>query len=179
MKLHIADALFRQTPPNKLYRRSTIGNVRFPVGKHIDDEFWTYQVIANANKLARTTCTMYAYRQQTGSVMHRAFALSRLQAVDAKCQRLEFVQEKFPEFVSDAKVNLWFTCLYMGQMSLLNLGKDDQKIAHEKLLAALKKYPLTSDDKKSIPAKQRVWAALSDISFITTCKLRNCLKIGI
>ena len=55
MRLHVADSLFRQTPPNKLYRRSTIGEIRFPVGTRIDDEFWTYQVIANARKLVHTS----------------------------------------------------------------------------------------------------------------------------
>lgn len=179
MKLHIADSLFRQTPPNKLYRRSTIGKIRFPVGNRIDDEFWTYRVIANARKLVHTSCNMYAYRQQSGSVMHLSFSLPRLQAVDAKCQRLMLLQEKFPELVSQARINLWYTCLYMGQMSLLHMGKDEKKQAFEKLYSTRRKYPLTNDDKRSMPLKQRIWAFLSELSFATACKLRNCLKVGI
>lgn len=179
MKLHVADSLFRQTPPNKLYRRSTIGKIRFPVGNRIDDEFWTYRVIANARKLAHTSCKMYAYRQQPGSVMHLAFSLPRLQAMDAKCQRLELLQERFPELLSLARTNLWYTCLYMGQMSLLHMDKDERKQAFDKLYAARKNYPLTRNDKRSLPLKQRVWAILSDLSFITACKLRNRLKVGI
>lgn len=179
MKLHIADTLFRQTPPNKLYRRSTIGNTRFPVGNRIDDEFWTYRVIANARKLVWTSCKMYAYRQQPESVMHLSFSLPRLQAVDAKCQRLELLKERFPNLVSHARINLWYTCLYMGQMSLLHMGDKDQKTAFDKLLAVEKQYPLINEDKRSLPLKQRLWAILSDISFTTVCKLRNCLKIGI
>ena len=179
MKLHIADSLFRQTPPNKLYRRSTIGKIRFPVGNRIDDEFWTYRVIANARKLVHTSCKMYAYRQQPGSVMHLSFSLPRLQAVDAKCQRLILLQEKFPELVPRARINLWYTCLYMGQMSLVHMDNEERKQAFEKLYAARKNYPLTNDEKRSLPLKQRVWAILSDLSFVTACKLRNCLKVGI
>lgn len=179
MKLHIADSLFRQTPPNKLYRRSTIRDVRFPVGNRIDDEFFTYRVIANARKLARTSCNMYAYRQRLGSVMHLSFSMPRLQAVDAKCQRLELLKEHFPNLVSPARVNLWYTCLYMGQMSLLHMDRGEQQKAFEKLTVARMQYPLTNEDKRTLPLKQKVWAILTDISFTTACRLRNSLKIGI
>ena len=179
MKLHISDSLFRQTPPNKLYRRSTIGDVRFPVGMRIDDEFFTYRVIANARKLVRTSCNMYAYRQQADSVMHQSFSLTRLQAVDAKCQRLELLKERFPQLVSNARINLWYTCLYMGQMSLLHMNRKDQQTAFDRLAAVRKQYPLTNEDKRSLSQKQKVWAILSDISFTTACRLRNSLKMGI
>ena len=179
MQLHISDSLFRQTPPNKLYRRSTIGEIRFPVGKRIDDEFWTYRVIANARKLVHTSCKMYAYRQQPGSVMHLAFSLQRLQAVDAKCQRLGLLQERFPELVPLARINLWYTCLYMGQMSLLHMDKAQQAEAFEILYSAMRHYPLTSKDMSRLPLKQRVWLVLSEISFPAACKLRNSLKICI
>ena len=179
MELHISDTLFRQTPPNKLYRRSTIGDIRFPVGNRIDDEFFTYRVIANARKLVRTSCNMYAYRQQPGSVMHLSFSMPRLQAVDAKCQRLKLLKEHFPRLASHARINLWYTCLYMGQMSLLHMNEEEQHTAFEKLSAAQAQYPLTNKDKRSLPLKQRLWTFFSDISFAGTCKLRNSLKIGI
>ena len=179
MKLHIEDSLFRQTPPNKLYRRSALGQIRFPVGNRIDDEFFTYRVIANARKLVHTSCNMYAYRQQPGSVMHLSFSLPRLQAVDAKCQRLELLKERFPSLVSHARINLWYTCLYMGQMSLLHMNGTDQQTAFDRLAIARAQYPLTNEDKRMLPPKQKVWAVLSDISFITACRLRNRLKLGI
>lgn len=179
LSYHINDTLFRQIIWNKLYRNQTIDNIRFPVGNRIDDEFWTYRVIANARKLVHTSCKMYAYRQQPESVMHRSFSLHRFQAVDAKCQRLKLLQERFPELLSRARINLWYTCLYMGQMSLLHMRADEQAKAFEKLYVTRKQYPLTNNDKRSLPLKQRVWAILSDVSFTTACKLRNCLKIGI
>lgn len=179
LSYHINDTLFRQIIWNKLYRNQTIDNIRFPVGNRIDDEFWTYRVIANARKLVHTSCNMYAYRQQPESVMHCSFSLHRLQAVDAKCQRLKLLQERFPELLSQARINLWYTCLYMGQMSLLHMRADEQAKAFEKLYVTRKQYPLTNNDKRSLPLKQRVWAILSDVSFATACKLRNCLKIGV
>ena len=179
LSYHINDTLFRQIIWNKLYRNQTIDNIRFPVGNRIDDEFWTYRVIANARKLVHTSCNMYAYRQQPESVMHCSFSLHRLQAVDAKCQRLKLLQERFPELLSQARINLWYTCLYMGQMSLLHMRADEQAKVFEKLYVTRKQYPLTNNDKRSLPLKQRVWAILSDVSFVTACKLRNCLKMGV
>lgn len=179
MAHHIRDRIFRQTPPNKLYRRATVGDIRFPVGNRIDDEFFTYRVIARCRRLAHSDRRMYAYRQQPGSVMHLSFALSRLQAVDAKEQRLELLEQQFPELVPLAKTNLWYTCLYQGQMALRHLNETDRKTAFGKLKSALDRHPLTSADRKTLPLKQQVWHHLTGASFILACRLRNLLKIGI
>jgi len=48
MRCHIRDTAFRQLIWNKLYRRETVGDIRFPVGTKIDDEFFTYRVLGNA-----------------------------------------------------------------------------------------------------------------------------------
>ena len=86
LRLHIQDEVFRQRPPNKLYRRECVGDIRFPEGNLIDDEFFTYKVLGNAKKLAHSSACMYAYRQQSGSAMHKPYSLRRLQGLDAKLQ---------------------------------------------------------------------------------------------
>jgi hypothetical protein len=179
MAHHIRDRIFRQTPPNKIYRRSTVGDIRFPVGNRIDDEFFTYRVIANCRKLAHSDRKMYAYRQQPGSVMHLSFSMPRLQALDAKCQRLDLLQERFPALTSHARINLWYTCLYMGQMTLLCMNAEEQEKAFGKITNARRQYPLTRDDRRTLPLKQRVWMRMGSHAFRNACRLRNKLKIGI
>ena len=66
MRLHIRDEIFCQTPPNKLYRRNVIADIRFPEGNLIDDEFFTYRVIGNARKLARSSACMYGRGHESG-----------------------------------------------------------------------------------------------------------------
>lgn len=178
MKEHIQDHIFQQVIWNKLYRRSVIGDIRFPIGKRIDDEFWTYRVIAKARKLSRTTCNLYAYRQQPDSVMHRTFTLDRLEAVDAKCQRLELVQNQFPNLCSYARINLWYTGLYLGQMSLKYMNRIDRKKAFEIVDNAWHKHHVVFNDVRKIPIMQRIWALFTKISLKNTCRLRNYLKIG-
>lgn len=179
MAAHIQDKMFRQIIWNKLYRREVIGDIRFPIGKRIDDEFFTYQVIGNASKLIRSDRVCYAYRQQPESVMHMSFSMPRLQALDAKCRRLRFLEEHMPELVSQARVNLWYTCLYMGQMSLLHMSKEEQKAAFKEIAKSQALFPIIKDEKQKFSLNQRIWAILSDCSFKTACRIRNILKIGL
>ena len=178
MRRHLDDKIFRQLIWNKLYRRESVGDIRFPVGKKIDDEFFTYRVIANCRKLAHSDRRMYAYRQQADSVMHQSFSLERLQAVDAKCQRLDLLKERFPTLIPDAKINLWYTCLYQGQMAMRHLDKDAQHEALAILSKAMANYPLTQDEMNALAFQQKIWANLSKLSFTMTCKIRNFLRIG-
>lgn len=121
MVCHIADTAFCQLLWNKLYRRHVIGDIRLPVGTRIDDEFFTYQVLANAKRLVRTSGKFYAYRQQPGSVMHQKNPIKKLEGLRAKKQRLAFLQEKLPELVDMAKMELMLACIYAMQTILRDL----------------------------------------------------------
>lgn len=54
---------------NKLFKRSTVGAVRFEEGHCIDDEFFTYLVVMNCSKVAVTDAPNYCYRMRGSSVM--------------------------------------------------------------------------------------------------------------
>lgn len=53
----------------KLFKRSTIGDVRFEEGHCVDDEFFTYLVVMNCEKVAVTERPLYYYRMRGSSVM--------------------------------------------------------------------------------------------------------------
>ena len=125
MREHIRDTVFRQLIWNKLYRRETIGGARFPEGTKIDDEFFTYQVLGNAKTLIRSGRVCYAYRQQPGSIMHQTYSLKRLEGLRAKQQRLDYLKDRMPELVEEAKLELFFSCLGAMQESLRSLPKED------------------------------------------------------
>ncbi len=179
MKHHINDVIFRQTPPNKLYRRRAVGDIRFTEGKRIDDEFFTYLVIGASRKLVHSPCRLYAYRQQTESVMHKSFSPFRLQAVEAKLLRLEYIKREFPLLAAEARINLFNTCLYLGQMSLLHLEKSEKKDAFCVLNKAVRENRLSLADIKNESIKQKLWIFISKISLRVCCSLRNFIKIGI
>lgn len=171
---NIKDRMFRQIIWNKMYRKSVVGDVRFPVRKNIDDEFWTYQVLGNARKVIYTNKVLYAYRQQENSVMHSLNAVRRFQALEAKLQRHEYICKYMPALKNESICNIWFTCLYQGQLLLINSNKDIWK----ELTEILKKYPIRNY-LNSMSGKEKIWLRMADKSFYWTCYIRNLFKIGL
>lgn len=56
---------------NKLYRRAVLQEIYFPFGKIHEDDFTTYKVLYNANKIVLTSKKMYYYLQRDDSIMGR------------------------------------------------------------------------------------------------------------
>lgn len=174
MALHIRDELFCQTPPNKLYRRSTIGDTRFFVGSMIDDEYFTYQLIGRARKLAHSSAKMYAYRQQPGSIMHRKNPVKKLEGLRAKAQRLEYLRERLPVLVDAAKAELMLACVYAMQDCIQNLEGTDREEAVREIREQIRKLqPLKLDSIES--AKQKLLLRASVYQPKAVARLLNFL----
>ena len=174
MLLHIRDEIFCQTPPNKLYRSSTVRDIRFPEGNLIDDEFFTYKVIGNARKLARSSACMYAYRQQPGSAMHKSFSVRRLQGLEGKRQRLEYLRQQMPSLEYEAKFDLFFTAMFIMQESLRYLKGAELEQARQYIQTLLKEItPLQKHPDGS--AKKNLLLKLAQKNFEGTCRLLNFL----
>lgn len=178
MSAHIEDTIFCQTPPNKIYRTSVASGILFPSGTLIDDEFWTYRVIGNARKLVHMQAVLYAYRQREESAMHKPFSLKRLQTLDARSQRLEYLRAHYPKLVHKAEIGLWGTSLYGYQMALIYLPRQEQKIARQKVSNILDQIPKDRSRFAALNLKTKIWWIASSVSLGFTCRLRNTLKIG-
>lgn len=175
MEEHISDRIFRQLIWNKLYRREVIGDIRFPEGKSIDDEFFTYRVLGNAKTLVHSGKICYAYRQQENSVMHSMDTKKRLQAVEAKIQRHNYINRVFPELNELSLKNLWFTCIYQGQLAQKSMMKEEQRQTMRYLQGVLTEY---SYGMKVCSLKEKMWLKWAAVSLKNVCWLRNALKIG-
>lgn len=175
MRCHIREEMFTQVIWNKLYRRSIIGDIRFPEGNLIDDEFFTYRVIGNARRLVHSSSVMYAYRQQADSVMHKPYSLKRLQGVEARKARLAYLKEKMPSLAYEGQVNLFFFCIHAMQMSILWLKGEELEQARTFLHTAVAEItPLRPDWRNSL--KDNIWLMMAQISFEGVCKLQNYLE---
>ena len=174
MVLHIRDEIFCQPPPNKLCRRNVIADIRFPEGNLIDDEYFTYKVIGNCRKLARSSACMYAYRQQPGSALHKAFSVRRLQGLEAKLQRLEYLKLRMPALEYEAKFDLFFTSMFMMQECLRSLKGAELEQARTYIHNILEKItPLEGNPQAS--AMKNLLLKLAQINFEGTCRLLNFL----
>lgn len=144
----------------------------------IDDEFWTYKTIGKSHKLAHSKNKLYAYRQQENSVMHSEYSVKRLQAVEAKCERHEYVCKELPELEGESCYNVWFTCIYQGQLALRSINGNECNKVWNYLDEILKNYPIKLS-LCNLNFKNKIWLRLAKISLKKTCLLRNFLKIGL
>lgn len=172
---NIQDLMFKQVVWNKLYKRKIIDSIRFPENKKIDDEFFTYKVLANAHSLIHLNDKLYAYRIQNDSVMHSINLSQKIQSIEAKVERQEFLNEKFPNLQDEGLYNLFFSCYYIGQLYLKE-KPNNYKNTIMMLQKIIDKYSFNDFDQYDI--KQKIWLFLGKKSLKFTCILRNILKIG-
>ncbi|MBP5254297.1 MAG: hypothetical protein J6Z23_02805, partial [Lachnospiraceae bacterium] len=178
LRLLIGDRVLHQHVWNKLYRRDVLDGIPFPEGRTNEDEFWTYRVFARAAYVCRVDAPLYEYVQRERSIMGSPFALRRLDGLDARAERLAFVREHFPGLAREAKMNLYGSCIYSGQMSLKYLKGSERHKALKKVDAIRKTCVPTASEIAAEPFSARVWLRLSKVSFFGLCRLKNLLGKG-
>jgi len=174
----IKDGSFHQYVWNKLYRRSVMDGILFEKGKTNEDEFWTYQIFGNAERIGRIEKPLYYYFQRDTSIMGTGYSIRRLDALEAKQQRQKYIEKYYPELKDTAKINLFTSCIYQGQMALLHLKGEERVIAREKIYHFAKDSIPEAKTYVDMDKGTRVWITLAKISFWGTCRVKNLLKKG-
>ncbi len=175
LKLLIKDSEMKQTVWNKLYRYETIKMLLFPVGKLNEDEFWTYQAFGNANIIVRTQEIVYYYVQRRGSIMGEGYSLRRLDALEGKIERQQYLVNYFPELVQIGNYNLYISCMYAMQMSLKFLNSKDKAAAVKKIELIFNNIVMQSN---TLNFNDQIWFFMAKKNLFFTCEIRNYLKIG-
>lgn len=82
----------------KVFKTSLLKDIRFPVGRKIDDEFFTYKLVCNAKNVVSTSDSFYYYRMRKSSVMNNN-GNDRLiyDRIDCFVERYEYVSSRFPK----------------------------------------------------------------------------------
>ena len=83
---------------NKLFSTSLLKDIRFPEGRKIDDEYFTYKLIGNANSVLNVNDILYHYRLRKSSVMNNNM-LQELYHNRAECflERYKYIIKRFPD----------------------------------------------------------------------------------
>lgn len=177
---NICDTVCRQLVWNKLYSKRVIEGIQFVEQKYIDDEFFTYRVLAQAKKISVIPTKLYCYRQQSESVMHQRYSIKRLDVIEAKQWRMNLLEDKYPRLVNLAQKEYFFACIYHGQKSLLCLSGEERKEAVRLLRGAFRKYSMANLLKaKELSIYDKCWLYLGRTCFKVTCWIRNSLRIGL
>ena len=153
-----------------------IRDILFPVGKYHEDVFWTWQAVARAEKVSVFDTPCYYYLQRGGSIMGEGYSVKRMDAIEAKRQRLEFLEKNFPELAQQARKDLSFSCLYHGQLALMHLEDTEKRQAIDQLEDIFGRTPLVT---KGLSVTHKCWLMLAKCSFEICCKVRNILGVGL
>lgn len=178
LKQLICDGVFHQYVWNKLYKRNCIEGISFPVGKTNEDEFWTYRVFGHAHKIAKLNKVLYYYFQREGSIMSVGYNLKRLDALEAKQQRQTYVELYYPTLSAVAKVNLFTSCIYSGQMALKFLKGQQRKKAIHIIESVQSNNCPTQQEIKNLTGSKKMWIQMARVNFWMLCRLKNLLGKG-
>lgn len=119
---------------NKIFKTSLLKNIRFPVGRKIDDEFFTYKLICNAEYVVNTKEVFYNYRMRQSSVMNEnADKRLILDRIDCFVERYEYVSEHYPKLEPLYYQKLADTLIYY---------KNTFPGKSEKIESLINKYPI-------------------------------------
>lgn len=175
MEAVIRESWLKQPVWYKLYKSELVRDILFPVGKCHEDVYWTWQAVARAQKVSVFDAPCYFYVQRSGSIMGEGYSMKRLDSLEAKQQRLEYLKIHYAALENAGRIELLFSCVYAMQMSLRHLSKQKLKTAKKIIVSTWHQ----SKGNAGMSFKQRIWYSLASISFEGTCRLRNLLEIGL
>ena len=167
-----------QTVWNKLYKRDVLEGILFEKGKYNEDDFWTYQIFDRAEKLIVIPNELYCYLQRKSSIMGGGYQLKRLNSLEARLQRMEFLQ-KYTELANFTKVHIFYDCMFHFQAALKWLEKPEQKIVTDYIIENMRKIVGFTYKNSDVPLKYQIWFTVFRHFPFAVAKIRNWIGIGL
>lgn len=168
----------KQVVWNKLYKKRLVNKLLFEKGKIHEDEFWTYKVLANAKKIVKISQVLCFYRQQHESIMAEKYNLKRLQGLEAREERIDFIANKFPKLIPVAVQSFWYSALYNYQNIIKNSYLDSNCLYRKEILNKIKNR-VRPTHYLCWKWKEKLWLRFFLISPAICSRFRNFLGIGI
>ena len=98
---------------NKLFKSSLLKEIRFPVGRKIDDEFFTYKLVCSAKKVVNIDDILYNYRMRKTSVMNENDSdILIYDRIDCFVERYDYIRKKYPSLDKKYLTKLYDSLLY-------------------------------------------------------------------
>ena len=174
----IAENPFHQHVWNKIYKADCVNDILFPVGKLNEDEFWTYQVFGKAKKVTKMNKTMYFYLQRNNSIMGENYNIRRLDALEGKANRQEYIEKNYPALTEQAKINFYGSCMFAYQCVLKYMNGQEKRDAIARINMYRQECNLSISEIMQIQDSSRKYYLFSKVSFYLCCKIRAVTNIG-
>lgn len=104
--------LYSCTTPGKLYKKSVLDEIKFPVGRLSEDLATCHLILNNAKKVAYTNSYLYFYRQHSSSIMH-VFNSRRVDALEWACRIESFCMSEYPSILTAAKCRTFNVAVHL------------------------------------------------------------------
>lgn len=82
---------------NKMYKRNLFENVKFPVGRKMEDLGTTYKLLLRAERIAYSTEVLYYYFQREDSILHKVNLDFYRDKFELSRERYEKIQDIYPD----------------------------------------------------------------------------------
>lgn len=109
----------------KLYRRDCFATIRFPVGKLHEDEFTTYRVLFQQEKLTYVPAPFYAYYWNPQSITGSRWNPRRTDVWEAYRQQIRFFEDRGQRALAGVCLERYLMNLF-GQLHEIQKQKDPQ-----------------------------------------------------
>ncbi len=118
---------------NKLFSYNVLKNIQFPIGKLHEDEYTTYKILNNSQKIITTNKILHGYIQTKNSIMRRQIKQKRIDDnLDAYIQSSEFFKEKNEtEIEMKCRRRYLENCIELSGKVLLSDNEEKEKQLEE------------------------------------------------
>lgn len=162
-----------QTVWNKLYRKTVAQDLIFPVGLVHEDEFWTWKVIARANRIVTIQESYYNYLQRANSIMGAGFSERRLLVINAKAERQQYIEKQFPDLTDLGRADMVYTCMHLGIEVFQHAQRKDIFRYINYLKDIVKRYPISKKYLRTLPWKKQLHLQMLQTLFVPVCMLHS------
>ena len=116
---------------NKLYKKSILDNIEFPVGKLHEDEYTTFKILYKAQKVISTNRILHGYMQTSNSIMRQEIKQKRIEHnLDAYAKSSDFFAEKSEEIEIKSRRRYLENCVELaGKVHKSNGKEKEQQLA--------------------------------------------------
>lgn len=150
--------LYSCCAPAKLYKKSVVDGIEFPIGRVSEDLATCHLFLDKAKKIAYTNAIGYYYRQHGNSIMH-VFNPKRMDALEWAQEIEAFCKEKYPNILTATKCRTFNVAVHLI-LDLPDSGDVHDKY-YEELWKAVKRTRVQTLLSKKVRFREKAAAILS------------------
>lgn len=161
---------FRAIACNKLFCAKLLFEERFIEERYHEDEFFTYRILAKAQKLVYINSKMYYYLQRENSIVN-SVSVKHLDALDAYIERLDYFKSNFPNLYKADKPSVCKACVNL-YISIADFPSDIKKTCARRIKDNRSRIKFTPKEMISYSFKDSIYIIFSSRYLISVfCKL--------